>query len=74
MQYIFDFRYSTTAMVQTSAYSLALGRHWTSEPHLLTNPPYSTFDSYSPSSFQDRLDNFNQAFWDILNIGHLSIF
>lgn len=73
--------YSTTAMVQATAYALALGysllslsckkiqflgRSFVAEPHLLTLPPIDNTDVYSPSSsFSARFDNVKECVLDI---------
>uniref|UniRef100_A0A915EFY7 glucuronosyltransferase n=1 Tax=Ditylenchus dipsaci TaxID=166011 RepID=A0A915EFY7_9BILA len=58
--------YSTTAMIQTSAYSLALGRNLVAEPYLITTTPTSDQDVYSPTKFYDRLNNIYDSTADLL--------
>uniref|UniRef100_A0A914HDZ0 glucuronosyltransferase n=1 Tax=Globodera rostochiensis TaxID=31243 RepID=A0A914HDZ0_GLORO len=60
--------YSTTMMIQSSAYSLALGRNFVSEPNLLTSPPASSGDKYDPTNILDRLDNLNTVAWDLFRV------
>ncbi|KAI1718930.1 UDP-glucoronosyl and UDP-glucosyl transferase domain-containing protein [Ditylenchus destructor] len=61
--------YSTTAMIQNTAYILSLGRNLAAEPYLLTSPPIRSDDIYSSSDFLDRFNNVRETITDILSIG-----
>lgn len=60
--------YSTTMMIQSSAYALALGRNFLSEPNLLTSSPTDSTDKYRPRLLMNRLDNLRTISWDLVRV------